>query len=781
MAEKIVSPGVFTNEKDLSFLPAGVAQIGAAIVGPTPKGPAFIPTLIRNFEEFKAYFGDTDDNYYVPHAVKAYLKSAAVVTVVRICGEGGYTTTGVALSNGTTPLAVLLPASNLGGSIGRNIGTSNYDESNQQLVVAETNIVPNTSITYSVSLNYTSASYIGKVLGSSPTNGKNAYCFLLFKSASAAALGTISEASVTANFSGATFGKYQPAQTPWITSQLFGTSNTQNLFKLYSLGDGDAFNRSYKISIINNTLAGNLPGTDYGSFTLLVREFNDSDQRPSVLETYSGLTLDPESPNYIARRIGDRYFEVNTDGSITTYGDYTNVSKYIRVEVDSSVKNKTASPSFNPYGFSAYIEPINLPNDLPVVTYITGSPSINGEASTKAYYGVDFTNTDNFNYFKPVASGTNSGSNTAFNLDLCKISSTYTAQDSNTTIVTGLEISGSILKGADVSSIAKFTLGLQRGFDGVDPALKLNTGVDISPTNTSGLDCSTATATGSVAYRKALNVLSNAETYDINMLAMPGITVQDHATVINRAIDVATDRGDTFVIIDPVIQGRSLGEAVSAIAASNIDSNYAATYWPWVKIMDTSRNKPIWVPPSVVIPRVMAQSDTAAYEWFAPAGLNRGGILDATDVEAKLSFAQRDTLYENRINPIATFPAQGVCVWGQKTLQTKASALDRINVRRLMITLKKYIASSSRYLVFENNTIETRQRFLSIVTPYLDTVQARSGLYAYRVVMDETNNTPDVIDRNQLYGQIFLQPAKTAEFIILDFNILPTGATFDNA
>jgi len=281
--------------------------------------------------------------------------------------------------------------------------------------------------------------------------------------------------------------------------------------------------------------------------------------------------------------------------------------------------------------------------------------------------------------------------------------------------------------------------------------------------------------------KKALNVLSNAETYDVSMIVVPGITIKDHTYVTSKAIEVAEDRGDCFVLLDPVIQGETVGDAVSAVANSGINTSYAATYWPWVKIMDPNRLKPIWVPPSVVLPRVIAQSDTAAFEWFAPAGLNRGGIQDAVDVESKLSFSQRDTLYEARINPLATFPAQGVCVWGQKTLQTKASALDRINVRRLMITLKKFIASSSRYLVFENNTNETRQRFINIVTPYLENVKARQGLYAFRVVMDETNNTPDVIDRNQLYGQIFLQPAKTAEFIILDFNILPTGATFDNA
>ena len=196
------------------------------------------------------------------------------------------------------------------------------------------------------------------------------------------------------------------------------------------------------------------------------------------------------------------------------------------------------------------------------------------------------------------------------------------------------------------------------------------------------------------------------------------------------------------------------------------------------RILDTDKNKPVWVTPSVVLPGVIAFNDAVAEPWFAPAGLNRGGLSNVIEVKSRLTHDERDTLYENRINPIATFPGQGATVFGQKTLQARPSALDRINVRRLLIALKKFIASSSRYLLFENNTAATRNRFLSIVNPYLESVQQRQGLYAFRVIMDESNNTPDIIDRNILKGEIFIQPAKTAEFIVLDFNVLPTGAAF---
>ena len=222
--------------------------------------------------------------------------------------------------------------------------------------------------------------------------------------------------------------------------------------------------------------------------------------------------------------------------------------------------------------------------------------------------------------------------------------------------------------------------------------------------------------------------------------------------------------------------GRSVANAVSDIKA--LDTNYAATYYPWVKIIDTANNKPTWVPPSVVLPGVISFTDQVAHEWFAPAGLNRGGLGSVLEAKTRLTHTERDDLYEGRVNPIASFPGQGVVVFGQKTLQGKPSALDRINVRRLLIRLRKFIASSSRYLIFEQNTASTRNRFLGIVNPFLESVQANSGLAAFKVVMDDSNNTPDVVDRNELRGQIFIQPTRTAEFIVLDFVVQPTGAAF---
>jgi len=279
-------------------------------------------------------------------------------------------------------------------------------------------------------------------------------------------------------------------------------------------------------------------------------------------------------------------------------------------------------------------------------------------------------------------------------------------------------------------------------------------------------------------YTNAISLMSNVDEYKYNVIAVPGLLNSDHSTQITSIVNNTIARGDSISVVDLVKYNTAIASAITQ--ASGFDSSYAATYWPWLQTIDPNIGEQVWVPASTMIPGVYAFTDASSDPWFAPAGITRGGLGQVTRAERKLSAGNRDDLYEANINPIATFPQSGVVVFGQKTLQKRASALDRINVRRLLIAVKKFIASSSRYLVFEQNTLQTRNRFLNIVNPYLESVQQRQGLYAFRVVMDETNNTPSEIDRNRLVGAIYLQPTKTAEFIILDFNVLPTGATFDS-
>jgi len=277
-------------------------------------------------------------------------------------------------------------------------------------------------------------------------------------------------------------------------------------------------------------------------------------------------------------------------------------------------------------------------------------------------------------------------------------------------------------------------------------------------------------------YNNMINLFGNPEAYTFNILFTPGLLNDSHPTQITNIILNTQNRGDNLFVLDLTSYSGTITTALTQ--AQTRDTSYAATYWPWVRIVDPATGKQVYVPSSTVIPGVYAFNDKVAAPWFAPAGINRGGLSTVLQAQYKLTQANRDILYANNINPIATLPKQGVVVYGQKTLQKAASALDRVNVRRLMIEMKNYIRQIADTVVFEQNTITTRNSFIARVTPFLEGIQQKQGLYAYKIVMDDSNNGPAVIDNNQLVGQIYIQPTRTAEFISLDFILLPTGAEF---
>ena len=780
--ERIVSPGVFTRERDLSFLTQGISEIGGAFIGPTPKGPAFIPTIVRSQQEYVTRFGEADANHYTGLTVKNYLREAGVATVVRVLGTEGYTPTtaqSVAIyttgSAGRKLYAVLHPT-----STGNTLVTASAAGTTSSFSLVVSGTGASTSNVSSSGINGTegSAAYFGDLFSTAPSSTKAAYIYALFPGALTGSLGFsgsthfIAEtSSLVLNFSGSTFGAYSHASTPWIQSQTIGGSRV-DLFKLHTLSDGNSSNSEIKVSFINMK-----PSTDaenpYGTFTMLVRRYDDTDAKIETLEQYDNLNLDPDSPQYIARVIGNSApTEDTVTGEIYYQGDFPNRSQYMWVEmVDNAVPEAAL-----PFGFQAVQATVNVASSLLVSSsYITtrwydGSTAgyTTQSVDRRFYYGWDFDpeNETNVSYINAIPSGAvQVGS--AFNLE-------GVVDVPNGTTAKAISITDS-----DSLNYRRFTVPFQGGFDGLNPARDINMGSEIVATNSQGFNLANSTSPGSKAYKKALNAISNPDQFDFNLLVLPGVIYELHSYVANEALTLCEDRGDAFYIMDTVGLNATLATATGK--AAEIDSNYAATYYPWLRVIDTNTNKLLWVPPSVILPEIYAYNDNVAAEWFAPAGLNRGGIASAVGVRVRLPQASRDTLYEGKVNPIAQFPGQGICVWGQKTLQRRSSALDRVNVRRLLIAVKKYIASVSRYLVFEQNVEATRNRFLNIVNPYLASVQERSGLFAFRVVMDETNNTPDIIDRNILYGQLYLQPTRTAEFIILDFNVLPTGATFPTA
>jgi hypothetical protein len=906
MAERIVSPGVFTRERDLSFLPAGIAEIGAAIIGPTIKGPAFVPTQIRTFPEFEEIFGSTSKDFYTPYAVEQYLRSAGSVTIVRVLNTAGYSVDSLAIKIGTTAAAVAASGSFtidgtiesgtdrwvLSNSSGTNFyfyasidgGTDTsatntyFFTSASSLALSANNLADEIN---SVSDTGVSASNAGAVLSisaSSAGTGGNSITFTSGSSTTTLAGGSASVggrtlavlapsrggsdgtadlegSTITGNWASAslvlsgsnwgakgitstTYGfgfntgstyasyiedvfskdaqvqksggstvgaylyknfkyeqsgkswgvtddltvedgtlnlavTYDNSATPYVQSQT--VNNTKfSLFKVQSRSHGSNVNNKFKIAILNIKKAGSIAGSDYGSFSLQLRQtgLNDNNlTKDNILEQWDGLNFNPGSPNYFARRIGDRYVTIDSTGKLTYNGDWPNMSKYIYVSDFSAIANKEIPVALVPMGHAAIANPFGS-SDTSVPAWVFNSAQTNsqGEFDSNVLFGHDYSNADAGEYLAPNNSF-GAGNHTSMSLEDFDGSS-----DASVTGDVYSDASEKITLALSSLKQRKFVVPFQGGFDSVNPAAPKQVGSSIVNTNSQGFDCSTSTTAGSTAYKKAINAISNADEFDINMLVTPGIIHGLHSSVTNHAISKMEARGDAFYVLDCTKHGDTIATATSAI--SSLDTNYAATYYPWVKIVDRNTSLPIWVPPSVVLPGVIAYTDKVAHEWFAPAGLNRGGLTTVLEAQTRLTHSERDDLYEERVNPIASFPGQGVVVWGQKTLQGRPSALDRVNVRRLLIKLKKFIASASRYLVFEQNSTATRNRFLNITNPFLESVQANSGLSAFRVVMDDSNNTADVVDRNQLVGQIFIQPTRTAEFIVLDFIVQPTGAAF---
>jgi len=819
MAQNLISAGVFTNEVDQTFLAAGIQQIGAAIVGPTIKGPALVPTQITSFNQFQQVFGTYTDDSYLPYVVQNYLANGGnVITVTRLLYEDGYKLTNGALAiiakSGSTQIVthVLHPvqavttdgATNVfnesvlldGGSGSFAIKISgSFSAAADSAIGYDGSFLVSQATAISASIVPVNNAYVANRFGRSPKS-TDYPAYVQYENPTAytqfANLGNVTmELFKFPNYE--FVQDFQTAETPMITSQKIGAV-AKDLFSFYSISQGTAVNYDVKIGIRDiRTSTETADPNGYGTFTVEVRRVNttnipnsvyglrtDTDLSPAV-EVFANVNLDPNSSRYIARVIGDRYQIVDNDGVLTEYGDYPNQSNYIRIQVTDGVANRTNDKTLIPFGYRALTSTIPMASgSLNLVSTAIVSSQVSATGfNSNTYFGYDFSNVNNLNYLSATpTSGSNTGSNADFYLG--NINQNAAAGFPTAAAPYSGSLEAALTSSTFTTNVAlatrKFIVPMQGGFDGAKPNLKKYAGQYITAGNTYGFDCSNSTSTGTVAYNKAFSLLGNTDYYDMNLLITPGIIDSLHSAVTSLARLLAENRQDTFYVMDSNALTDNIATVVNQV--TTINSNYTATYWPWVRIINPSTNAPLWVPPSVVVPGVLAFTDQISAPWYAPAGLNRGGLSSVTDTYKRLTQSDRDTLYAARVNPIANFPNEGVVIWGQKTLQSTPSALDRVNVRRLLIEVKKFIASSTRYLVFEPNNAATRLRFLSIVNPYLDSVKNQQGLNAFRVIMDESNNTPDLVDQNILYGQLLLQPTRTAEFIVLDFNIQPTGAVF---
>lgn len=695
----------------------------------------------------------------------------------------------------------------------------------------------------------------------------------------------------------------QAAQSGWFFSQdlnivngstlaapvasAYSPEKQQKLFKIHALDTGDWDTKNLKVSISNVRGPSN-DANPYGTFTVQLRRINDSDSAIQVVEQFNNCNLNPDSPDYLAKKVGDKYQTWdNTEKRYTQYGDYDNQSKFIRVEMNVDVNNKTTDERLLPFGVygpprlraiqftsGSHIKTINTFNQ----DSSTAKPFMALSASFAGYPGGDFVQakaeggmlefdklvgTDQYAFtasiefprtFLRISSSdgriqspksayfgvdTSLGSDgfdtynygtqdvllsKAKDIDDFSVSSTgatvyswiFSLDDVTRQGGSGAEgditpealyVSGSRATGNSITAISSsWESVLDAGFDSFTTVLHGGSnGLDLyekEPFNNTDALSSTATDTTSYAYysvNKAIDTITDAEVAEYNLAAMPGIT---NVALNDFLIRTCEDRGDALAVVDlpsvyvPAVDAGSTNSyeairytpqnAISALKTRSLNSSYACAYFPWVQMRDSINDRILWAPPSIAALGTFSSSERATRLWFAPAGFNRGGLTEGSagvpiiGVRDKLTSKQRDNLYDANINPIASFPAEGIVIFGQKTLQVTPSALDRINVRRLMIFVKKQISRIANGLLFDQNVPATWDRFLAQVNPFLAGIKTDFGLTDFKVVLDDTTTTPELVDRNIMYAKIFLKPARAIEYIAIDFNITNTGAAFED-
>lgn len=801
MAKSFVSPGVYTNETDVSFLGPGVGTIGAALIGTAPQGPAFVPVTVNSYTEYISLFGDLNSDHLLPYAARAYLKNGGTANIVRVLGPEGRTVNGSAVSAGYTAESLwsinaftgsdpnktgaVLATLEITGAASLIINDLTNDQFDLRISGSTCAGADGYIIAATCSFVSSSANYVSKVLNTDPTLFssvgyylRDIYEYAIKSFALGNATYNSSSHAVVTNFA---FG-YNSGSTPWIKSQPFGGgSNEYNLFRIHTIGHGEAENGRFKISIKNVRPSPAPSVNQFGRFDIEVRNFNDNDVNVSVVESFPNLTLDPDDPNYIMLAIGDKHFGYDQNrNKMVEYGDYDNRSKLIRVELttgsypDSALPwgyRGLAKPALSISGTDFPIVGSAIP-DLPVVKDLKDKTT-QSEAFDNFYWGME-----------TVLSGSvvgrlsrysaMTGSDADFSLAYVSGNSVSTLRYDTALLAASRKAPGDSLSHTSLDqTLAKFTVPVAFGSDGFDRRLA-------QPLNNES-QLASITQLGTQALRQAVDIISDPDFIDINLVALPGIY---SSKVTDYTISKVQNRADAFYVMD--VSGTTVTAVVQEVKGRGLDTNYAGVYYPSIKVRDDVNGGSKVLPASIPAIGVMAYTDRVAQPWFAPAGLNRAGLsrdtigFDVLKLEDQLKQEERDSLYQNRINPIARFPdvPQGV-IWGQKTLQLKASALDRINVRRLLIRAKKLVASATKFLVFEQNNSTTRTKFLQLVNPILANIQQKQGLERFAIVVDETVNTPNVVDNNQLVGRILLVPTKSAEILDIGFVIGKTGAQFN--
>ena len=804
------SPGVSLTEIDLSSTPQIAAPIGPVFIGTTPNGPAFEPIVVNSYNnEYLPIFGGLNTNHYLPYAVKNYLENGSNAMVVRVAGYGSTTpsfdagyvipasatwvdikadATGLVATtsslSGIIPLAVLRKRAGSPAVVSGVTATTIAGELKWTITVAG-DVATTFQFTPSTIERYFSRDPLVSPASPSCTG---LYLDILYysqaKNGAADSNPTLSD-PVYSSFTGsavslsAQVGAYSVASTPWVVGAPNVAGTVSRLFKFYTLQAGLFSNNQCKISIDNIRRKTDALGNAYFEFDVLVRKITDSDKNGQIIfERFTGCNLIPTSQNYIVKKIGDlsKTFDT-TYNAIVVGGDWPNNSKYVRVEVASSIDMGARPSGFEPL-YSTFMVGSSL------TAYPQRNIKVNQSSGSSKYNSKMFFGFEGDGYgIESVSQAYNDSNSIAckgillYDRGALGISSsadecggvTGSLQNSyhilpiypSESIFTNSVSTGIIAGGLDF----KFTIPLFGGHDGYKRSL-----------NAQSLITALSAEFGSIT-----KLLKNADYYDFDLVMIPGTdaSIPAHSTIIENGIDLCEERGDAFYIADLFKQTVDNPEEPNNTSVESFDTNYAATYWPWYQVWDPENKDYVWNPPSVLAVERYAYNDRVGWKWDAVAGYAVGIGKNVERLKHQLTQDQRDTLYDSRINPIAAFKDTPAILWGQKTLQKTATALDRISVRRLLIAAKRPIKIIGMKNLFKGNTPDIWRKTSDQINVILSDMKVKNGIEEFGVIIDATTNTPDRRDRNEMYGKIFITPVKTIEKVYFDFIITNSGVSFN--
>ena len=838
-----VSPGIYTEEKDVTYSVKSLGITSLGLVGETLYGPAFENIEIKNWSEFVDYFGGTSPEkfrgsglpkYELPYIAKSYLEESQRLNVVRVLGLSGYHAGPYWAVKDEKGNAIVILRSKMSyddnsddickesqenpTALVKNVTIDTYQEAlfnancegtgtsadslsgetYFQLVVTTND---NQTYKYNVTLEPNHPNYIYNVLSNRADGTTPIYVEAVYESARVGAISGLTSGDSATSFDDYLEG-YRAAQTPWIVSDATVTNSNgskvatmKKLFRFITISDGDAANFQVKVSIEKID-------PKYGTFDVVVRDFNDVDSAPVVLERFTKCNLVNGDAGYIAYKIG------------TSDGGFVAKSKYILVEMADGEDLSNSVPA----GFLGYTMPQYVEDKVLDIAYNTefkpeikakkqyfGFSDISGiDSDVFAYKGRFFYDkkehtTKGFHMDSSIDSATTVWIDGVSGYSFISVSAKKVTADPYTPrIINADYINNTIYK--DIK-VRKFTVCFFGGFDGWDIHRDVRTNGDAykaSKYNVSGSTLfsniinvnselnlplnlpSTAITTDYYAYLAGYRVFANPQDVDINLFATPGINWYDNTLLTEEAIDVIEDVEDgrggdaLYIMAAPVSVDAS--EVADAFAETDINSSYACTYAPWVMYYDSSNKRYLDLPVTKDVVRNMAATDNNSYPWFAPAGIERGNV-NCIKAQYKTTLADEDELYENRVNPVKTFAQDGVKIWGNKTAYNVESPLNRINVRRLMIRVKKLVTNAAKNLIFTQYDDTLEKQFRGLIDPILAEVKSNRGISDYRII---TEVTPETKDQHILPAKILIKPTPSLEYISISFVVYPESVSFEN-